>query len=1306
MEHLPNILIVDDTPENLTYLEAVIRKIQVNLIQALSGSSALEKTRGVELALAIIDVRMPGMNGYELAMKMNEERTGDKVPVIFLTANYFSEMEMFKGYDSGAVDYIFKPIDNHILLSKINVFLELYDQKQKIIRDSALLKESADELAKVNAALKKSEEKYRSYIDNAPDGVFVADETGRYLEVNEAACRITGYSKEELFDMSFSDILTEESLNEGRAQFRKAVETGAAKADLQFKHKSGIKRWWVVECVKLAETRFLCFTKDITERKQAEKARQEALWRMESIIEGTHAGTWEWNVQTGETVYNKVWAEIIGYSLEELAPLSITRWESFIFPDDLKQSNELLERHFAGELPYYDYEYRMKHKSGKWVWIHDRGRLISRTKDGKPLMMFGIHTDITERKQTEEIIRKRIVALTQPLEGGTITFEELFNINEIQIIQDEFAMAMGVASIITKVDGTPITSPSNFTNLCGGIIRKTKKGCSNCFKSDATLGRYHPDGPIIQPCLSGGLWDAGVSITVGGHHIANWLIGQVRNETQSEEKMRDYASKIGADETSFIQAFCEVPSMSYIQFQQIARVLFTLANQLSSTAYQNIQQARYITERKQSEVELRESQTRIMALLSAIPDIMFMFNNKGVFLDFHAADSKQLLVGPELFIGRNIVDIMPKDVAELTMIHLKEIFETGKTSVFEYNLQLGSETQVYESRIVACGKDTALGIVRDITERKKAEDALRESELLLRKSQTVAHLGSFTWNISSGIWKSSKILDEILGIDHDYFRSLDGWANIIIPEQREIMIDYILNEVIAKHQKFDKEYRIIRKNDGKERWVHGIAEIEIDSNNQPIKLTGTITDITDRKQAEEKLRKLSTAVEQSSASIVITDIKGDIEYINPKFTETSGYSYQEVIGLNPRILKSGVTTDEEYLTLWKTISSGGVWNGDFCNKKKIGTLFWESVSISPIINESGVITHYVAVKEDITERKHIQESLRKSEAKFKALYENAPMPYQSIDENAIIIDVNPAWLKTLGYQRDEVIGKSFTDFIAQGLEEIYFNEFSKMKTDGFVHNFEFDLKCKSGKTINALFDGIVNYTSEGKFDRTYTTFKDVTQEKQLDKLITTAIIESEEKQRGIFAQELHDGLGPMLASIKLFLKSMENKKEKENIEPIIGKVNEILNESIVILKELSNNLSPHILVNHGLDSALNDFIRKIKVKGTDIKYESTLTGRLSNIIETGLYRVITEMINNTIKHADATQVKISISRMENSLNLIYSDNGCGFDVTLMLQTNKGNGLYNIINRMKAMDATYRFSSKLGDGFSFDANIKI
>ncbi|HLP78548.1 MAG TPA: PAS domain S-box protein, partial [Candidatus Paceibacterota bacterium] len=131
-------------------------------------------------------------------------------------------------------------------------------------------------------------------------------------------------------------------------------------------------------------------------------------------------------------------------------------------------------------------------------------------------------------------------------------------------------------------------------------------------------------------------------------------------------------------------------------------------------------------------------------------------------------------------------------------------------------------------------------------------------------------------------------------------------------------------------------------------------------------------DITERKRAEEQLRKLSLAVEQSPTSILITDSAGNIEYVNPKFTKVTGYSLEEVRGKNPRFLKSGKMPPDFYRELWETITSGNEWHGELQNKRKDGAFYWEYVSISPVVDSSGRITHYVAVKEDVTEKKLLE----------------------------------------------------------------------------------------------------------------------------------------------------------------------------------------------------------------------------------------------------------------------------------------------------------------------------------------------
>ncbi len=163
--------------------------------------------------------------------------------------------------------------------------------------------------------------------------------------------------------------------------------------------------------------------------------------------------------------------------------------------------------------------------------------------------------------------------------------------------------------------------------------------------------------------------------------------------------------------------------------------------------------------------------------------------------------------------------------------------------------------------------------------------------------------------------------------------------------------------------------------DGARRWIHVIKVPITDPAGRIIGVQGMYWDVTEKKRVEGELVKLSSAVEQSPVSIVVTDLRGNIEYANPRFSEVTGYSLDEVKGRNPRVLKSGETPSGEYQKLWETVSTGGTWRGEFHNRRKNGELYWEEAAISPIRDATGRTTHFLAVKEDITARKLVQEEL-------------------------------------------------------------------------------------------------------------------------------------------------------------------------------------------------------------------------------------------------------------------------------------------------------------------------------------------
>ncbi|MCX6296725.1 MAG: PAS domain S-box protein, partial [Bacteroidetes bacterium] len=214
--------------------------------------------------------------------------------------------------------------------------------------------------------------------------------------------------------------------------------------------------------------------------------------------------------------------------------------------------------------------------------------------------------------------------------------------------------------------------------------------------------------------------------------------------------------------------------------------------------------------------------------------------------------------------------------------------------------------------------------------------------------------------------------------------------------------------------------------------------------------TGINLDITTHKKENIKTLQYSQAIEQNPASIVITDTTGNIEYVNPRFLETTGYSKGEVMGKNPRILKSGYTSSSDYASLWKQILSGNIWQGELQNVTKSGELYWEQVIISPILNEKGEIINFIAIKENITKRIQIEQELRESERFLKETQLIANLGTYSLDfitdkwSSSMLLNnifgieadfdrsikgwlsiIHPEWQKELfNYLRDEVIGKN------------------------------------------------------------------------------------------------------------------------------------------------------------------------------------------------------------------------------------------------------------------------------------------
>jgi PAS domain S-box-containing protein len=237
-----------------------------------------------------------------------------------------------------------------------------------------------------------------------------------------------------------------------------------------------------------------------------------------------------------------------------------------------------------------------------------------------------------------------------------------------------------------------------------------------------------------------------------------------------------------------------------------------------------------------------------------------------------------------------------------------------------------------------------------------------------------------------------------------------------------------------------------------------------------LRLLGHIlSNVIDRRRTEARLHKLSQAIEQSPSPVVITDMKGNIEYVNHAFTQVTGYTAVEVLGRNPRLLKSGVHSAEFYADLWNTIASGRDWRSELVNRRKNGELYWEMASISPLRNAAGEITHFIKVAEDITRRKEAEDSLRELQLHYQALFERAPLGIALTTPEGRILATNESLLEITGYTQAELLSINVRQ-VYQNLEDrARFLE--RLHTEGFVPHYGVQMKRKDGTPYYANLHG-------------------------------------------------------------------------------------------------------------------------------------------------------------------------------------------------------------------------------------------
>ena len=418
----------------------------------------------------------------------------------------------------------------------------------------------------------------------------------------------------------------------------------------------------------------------------------------------------------------------------------------------------------------------------------------------------------------------------------------------------------------------------------------------------------------------------------------------------------------------------------------------------------------------------------LAAIVESSEDAIIGKTLAGVITSWNRGAQQIFGYSAEEVVGKHISLLMPPErMDDLTRI-LECVRRGERVDYYETTRRTKDGRIIDVSLTVSPIRDTdgniigALKVARDITEQKRAAV---EHEAEFRNVLESAPDAIVITDSQGRIVRLNRQTEAIFGYTREEL--LGEPVEILVPERfRE------------RHQKHRAAYSPQSKPRpmGMGLELYGRhkdgSEFPVDITLSPIESTdgshtiSVIRDITWRRQTEEQLLKLSRAVEQSANLVIITDTQGRIEYVNPNFTQVTGYTPDEVIGQNPRVLKSGKASPEEYRRLWETITSGREWRGEFLNKRKDGALYWASASISPLRSYHGVITHFVAIQEDISELKRAEEALRASERRYRQFTEATLDALVVADERGVITLFNAAAGRTFGYSEAEVLGQPLT----------------------------------------------------------------------------------------------------------------------------------------------------------------------------------------------------------------------------------------------------------------------------------------
>ena len=840
---------------------------------------------------------------------------------------------------------------------------------------------------------------------------------------------------------------------------------------------------------------------DITERIKSEEKLRESEDRWQFALEGSNDGLWDWNILTDEIYFSKRWKEMLGYDEEDIEP-KLDSWKNLIHPHDIDYTFSKAQELTLGKHGIYQSEHRLRCKDGSYKWILDRGKVIKRDEKGNPLRAVGTHTDIHERKMTELLMEARIRLIEY---SNNHTLDELIQkvLDELEILTES---KIGFFHYVEE-DQRTLHLEMWSTNTINIMCNLEAKGRHY----DIDLAGVWTDcAKERKPVIHNDYQNLGHKKGYPEGHAH--LLRELGLPVIRDGKVKAILG-IGNKETNYTEDDIKIVSL------------------LADLAWD-------ITERKRAEEKLKENETKYRLLVENQADLVVKVDTEGNFIYVSPSYCKVFGKSEEELLGNSFLPLVHPDDIEHTENEMKKLYSPP------YSCRVEQRAMTINGWRWFSWTDTAeidennklvsiIGAGRDITEKKLAEEQLRESRNKINSLFAAAPVGIGLVN--------NRIILEV----NDTFSAITGYSREeIINKSSRVLYqtdDEFKSAAEIKYKMIEEkgvgfvETKWVRK-DGKIIDIL-LSSARIDINDSSKGTTFTAQDITEQKKSEEILSKSEEKhrrlFETMTQGVVYQNAEGHIISANPAAERILGLTLDQMMGktsMDPgwkTIHEDGSDFPGEDHPAMRALRTGKSEHSiiGIMNQKK-NKHSWVSVSAIPLFKNGNEKPYQVyATLEDITEIKLAQKELSESEKKYKMLADNAEDVIWTMDMEGKFTYISPSVEKLRGYTAEEVMIESVLDSVAPEFQEYVINE-NKAALE-YLNNYgkypvkthEIQQLTKSGNKIWVEINISGIYDAERKFVGVYGVSRNIDKRKKAE----LAVHESERKYRQLF-ESSYDGI--------------------------------------------------------------------------------------------------------------------------------------------------------------------------------------